>query len=260
MQGLFLVWCVAFGGGGLWQLNLAMIVALGAVSGFLYTAGPVTECRLKVIEVALFGLMVVYLAIRQHSMMDDELPHDIGEMIAAGRGSMILAILLMFVYTKFVPNTWRGTARVVIPIALVPAATTVVFYLQHPDVFREIQQKFTLPILSENVLLMAVASILAIYGAHVQSTLRTEAFEARQLNQYRLVAPIGSGGMGDVFLAEHHMMKRPCALKRIRADKAGDPGTLARFEREVGRLRGSRIPTRSRSTTSAGLTTVRSIM
>ena len=107
--------------------------------------------------------------------------------------------------------------------------------LSHPEVFRTIHEVISLPILSENVVFMAVASILAIYGAHVQSTLRVEAFEARQLNQYRLVAPIGSGGMGDVFLAEHHLMKRPCASSsRIRwPDKAGDPTTLARFEREV---------------------------
>jgi serine/threonine-protein kinase len=36
-----------------------------------------------------------------------------------------------------------------------------------------------------------------------------------------------------VYLAEHQMMKRPCAVKLIRPEKAGDPHTLARFEREV---------------------------
>jgi serine/threonine-protein kinase len=39
--------------------------------------------------------------------------------------------------------------------------------------------------------------------------------------------------MGEVYLAEHQMMKRPCAVKLIRPDKAGDPKILARFEREV---------------------------
>src|SRR4029077_18074077 len=42
-----------------------------------------------------------------------------------------------------------------------------------------------------------------------------------------------SGGMGEVYLAEHQMMKRPCAVKLIRPEKAGDPRMLARFEREV---------------------------
>jgi serine/threonine-protein kinase len=63
--------------------------------------------------------------------------------------------------------------------------------------------------------------------------LRREAFEARRLGQYRLLRLIGSGGMGDVYLAEHRMMKRPCAIKVIHPSKADDPQALARFEREV---------------------------
>ncbi len=232
MQGLMLAWRVTIGGGDLWQLNVAMILGLGAAAGFLRGDGPISERRIKRVEAALFGLMVIYLAARQyHLLVDDQ--DGSADLLEVGRGSMILAILLMFVYTKFVPNDWKGTARVVIPIALVPASTTIVAALIHPEVFRRVHESASLSSISENVLFMSVASILAIYGAHVQNTLRTEAFEARQLNQYRLVTRLGSGGMGEVYLAEHHMMKRPCALKRIRADKAGDPQTLARFEREV---------------------------
>jgi serine/threonine-protein kinase len=39
--------------------------------------------------------------------------------------------------------------------------------------------------------------------------------------------------MGEVYLAEHQLMKRPCAIKVIRPEKTGDPRVLARFEREV---------------------------
>jgi serine/threonine-protein kinase len=44
---------------------------------------------------------------------------------------------------------------------------------------------------------------------------------------------LGVGGMGEVYLAEHMLMKRPCALKTIKPEKAGDPTLMARFEREV---------------------------
>src|SRR5258708_31960716 len=39
--------------------------------------------------------------------------------------------------------------------------------------------------------------------------------------------------MGEVYLAEHQLLKRPCALKLIRPDSATNPRALARFEREV---------------------------
>jgi serine/threonine-protein kinase len=83
------------------------------------------------------------------------------------------------------------------------------------------------------VLTLALAVMIAIVGVHTIGTLRREAFTAKQLGQYRLKKRLGSGGMGEVYLAEHQMMKRPCAVKLIRPEKAGDPRMLARFEREV---------------------------
>ena len=80
---------------------------------------------------------------------------------------------------------------------------------------------------------MAIVVLIAVVGVHTIGTLRREAFAAKQLGQYRLKQRLGSGGMGEVYLAEHQMMKRPCAVKLIRPEKAGDPRMLARFEREV---------------------------
>jgi serine/threonine-protein kinase len=80
---------------------------------------------------------------------------------------------------------------------------------------------------------MVVAAAAAVFGTHMINTLRREAFQARQLGQYRLLEPLGQGGMGEVYLAEHRMLKRPCAVKLIRPERAGNPKVLARFEREV---------------------------
>ena len=46
-------------------------------------------------------------------------------------------------------------------------------------------------------------------------------------------AKLGEGGMGEVYLAEHQLLKRPCALKLIKPEAGSDPIALARFEREV---------------------------
>ena len=75
--------------------------------------------------------------------------------------------------------------------------------------------------------------VVGTVGVKTIGNLRQEAFTAKQLGQYRLRQMLGSGGMGEVYLAEHHMMKRPCAIKIIRPEKTRDPKVLARFEREV---------------------------
>ena len=91
----------------------------------------------------------------------------------------------------------------------------------------------TLEKISEDGLFLLLGAFTAIFGTHTINTLRTEAFEAKLLNQYRLGRKLGSGGMGDVYLAEHQLLKRPCAIKLIRHDLVGNPRVFARFEREV---------------------------
>jgi tRNA A-37 threonylcarbamoyl transferase component Bud32 len=87
--------------------------------------------------------------------------------------------------------------------------------------------------LAIKVITVATMSALAIYGAHRIGVLRRDVKEARQLGQYVLRRTLGSGGMGEVYLAEHQFLRRSCAVKLIRPEQAGDEETLARFEREV---------------------------
>ncbi len=80
---------------------------------------------------------------------------------------------------------------------------------------------------------MTLASTIGIFGSYKLAELRQQVHEAQDLGQYRLIRKIGAGNMGEVHLAEHLLLRQPCAIKLIRPDRAADAGTLARFEREV---------------------------
>lgn len=62
---------------------------------------------------------------------------------------------------------------------------------------------------------------------------RQQAFHPRILGPYRLKKRLGTGGMGQVYLAEHILLRRQCAIKLILPEQAGEPLSLSRFEREV---------------------------
>ena len=61
----------------------------------------------------------------------------------------------------------------------------------------------------------------------------SENLAGRTIAGYRLLERVGEGGTAEVYRAEHVLLRRPCALKLIRAERAGDPRNLRRFEREV---------------------------
>jgi serine/threonine-protein kinase len=84
-----------------------------------------------------------------------------------------------------------------------------------------------------NILFLVIGTALAIYASFVLNGLRSELHEARKFGQYQLREKLGVGGMGEVYLAEHQLLKRPCALKLIKPEAGADPIALARFEREV---------------------------
>jgi serine/threonine protein kinase len=56
---------------------------------------------------------------------------------------------------------------------------------------------------------------------------------ATKLGPYEIIAPIGAGGMGEVYRAHDTKLERDVAIKVLPPAVAQDPERLARFEREA---------------------------
>jgi len=58
-------------------------------------------------------------------------------------------------------------------------------------------------------------------------------FVGNRLGSYEILAPIGAGGMGEVYKARDTKLDREVAIKVLPSALARDPERLARFEREA---------------------------
>jgi len=179
--------------------------------------------RLRLAELVIFGFPAAFFLMLQLRVTLDDAARSVMP------PPLPFWLLLIFTYGMFIPNTWRRAAFVIGAMALAPILLVAGMTLWYPQVAAEMT-----PIrIAQQALVLVIAAVASAVGTRLINTLRREVFEARQLGQYRLIKPLGAGGMGEVYLAEHCMLKRPCAIKLIHPDQAGDPRVLARFEREV---------------------------
>ena len=65
---------------------------------------------------------------------------------------------------------------------------------------------------------------------------------ATRLGVYEIIAPLGAGGMGEVYRARDTRLKRDVAVKVLPEDVASSPDRLARFEREARTVAGLNHP------------------
>src|SRR5262245_48094919 len=213
---------------------LLLLASVAALSGRWKPTMP----QLRAIELITFGLIVVYFALWQYLGMRERTRQEIVDtwrLAGAVKSSIIGMLTIIFTYAIFIPNDWKRAARVIVPMALAPLIVPVILAIATPR-FRELRGRegaISLENMSEHALFMVLGAATAIFGTHTINTFRTEAFRAKMLNQYRLGKKLGSGGMGEVYLAEHQLLKRPCAIKLIRANLSHRPRVLARFELEV---------------------------
>ena len=182
------------------------------------------------------GLLAGLFAWKQYwVMLESSLGGDLMRAQLVLKNIVLLTAVLILTYGLYVPKSWRRAAVVVGPLALLPFATLAVLALRHPEAMAWLGDGWSsgpTPRAFEfafDGLILTILAVGATYGAHTLSWLRRQVTEARQLGQYRLKRRIGTGGMGEIYLAEHQLLKRPCAVKLIRpgdADRPAGAGTV----------------------------------
>jgi eukaryotic-like serine/threonine-protein kinase len=211
--------------------HAAVAILLGLLAIKLCRRCSLSMPMLRVAELLVFGLPAAYFVMKELAEVASAVKGDDGNTFVP----MLVApwMLVIFTYAIFIPNTWQRALAVLSAVALLPVGLWLYMSFTLPEFQAVLMRPEYDGFLSGQMLTLAVAVLIGTVGVQTIGTLRREAFAAKQLGQYRLKQKLGGGGMGEVFLAEHKMMKRPCAVKIIRAEKAGDPHALARFEREV---------------------------
>jgi eukaryotic-like serine/threonine-protein kinase len=147
----------------------------------------------------------------------------------------LLALTFLAVFrAALIPSTLKRTVAITAAMAVPLTAATAYAYKRYVpppgDVLGAAETPlamslWTLLWWSATLLLCAVVTRV-VYG------LRVEIRRAQQMGQYTLGEKLGSGGMGTVYRASHALLRRPTAVKVLRAN-ADDTLAMARFEREV---------------------------
>ncbi len=132
-------------------------------------------------------------------------------------------------------DLFRQVSPVVVPIlafgALIPAparkALAVSLGAAAMDPLALFMTKGHLNYRGGELALLLASPLLAALAAHqiarVVHRLNEGIVKAREVGSYRLLERLGSGGMAEVWRAQHHMLARPAAVKLIR------PQVLARY-------------------------------
>jgi serine/threonine-protein kinase len=218
--------------------RLAPLFALSLIGAAILGRSPGMSIRsLRLWEIAFFVTNAAYNGLLRYEM----LAYVAGggpnpPSLAVGfRGVVSLTgfIMLILAYGVLIPNRRQRSLIGVVSLTAVTFGALAAAAAVNPALRWE--HCFALSVQAAVTLVFPAA--IAVFAAARADALQRRAFEAErradQIGQYTLRRKLGEGGMGEVFLAEHRLLKRPCAVKFIRPEVAAHPAAAARFAREV---------------------------
>jgi serine/threonine-protein kinase len=219
-------------------VNAFILLYSAAGAAWLWRNPGLSRGGLRAAEVAFFGVCLSLLAaakVEAIVSLPTESPDPRFAHLAADRVTLLSTLPFYFAimhYGVLIPNTRRRVLLMVLGMSAIPLLATVVGAALNPA-FRP----FAPQLLVVTVLGLLLAGAGAVFSSVRINTLQRQAYEARRdaqhVGPYQLKRLLGKGGMGAVYLAEHRLLKRPCAVKIIHPEMSADRRCVARFAREV---------------------------
>ncbi len=218
-----------------WQLlypHVAVTGALGLTTWLFGTRFWESERRLLLCEFQVFALPAAFFVWRSFfTLCLTTSPSGFGtDAIALCVDTIIPWLLLIQLYGVYIPYAAKRSVFVLSIMAFTLIACVFALGLLNGDIWELL---LTPPWISGLLLATVLCTLTSYYACQKSDKLLRDAFTARQLGSYRVIRKLGTGGMGTVYLAEHRLLKRRCALKLIRSDKMQDERVQKRFDSEV---------------------------
>lgn len=152
--------------------------------------------------------------------------------------------IVALVRATLVPSHWRRGLKTYGRIALAFPVVMSAGALISPAARSEWLSAESLIVFASNYVFVLASSFIGLVTGHIVWSAHEQLYRARRLGRYRLEAPIGKGGMGEVWLAWDQRLNRDVALKILRVGTTPGPEMVRRFELEAqsaGHLRGPHV-------------------
>ena len=230
------------------SILIPCLLVMGGVTALLSSRKALPLTTLRVLELVLFAVAAISLCGRDYSFILWAMSLGLTNLALAGFAENVFhMVLLVAVYGMFIPNTFKRASAVAVSLAATPVVVAFVLGFAFPPIAEAMSQIRSGRIVEAGFLL-ALSVGAATAGTQIVGQYQSQEVEAMEAGFYKLKERIGSGGMGEVWRAEHHKLVRPAAIKLIRPDRIENQDeaivrdTIRRFEREAQATAALRSP------------------
>jgi serine/threonine-protein kinase len=203
-----------------WPLEW-FVPALLAVAGFAVLRWPDTTARIEAFVCTVLVIGVLVSAYSDAAFLAGSAP--------TRTNGLVLFVAAVLPWRVRYQAIAAATAAIAYPLFVMVTRSQI------PEVAASWMQ---VPEASRDRAVQGAIAAALVAGASVVVTrvlynVRSELRKAQKLGNYIIERELGKGGMGEVYVAHHALIRRPTAVKVMKSDPTRSAEMLGRFEREV---------------------------